>query len=128
MFASTVSLLLSSSGSRGTDVLRALMKITPDLMSRFVSRRSDVAGRWVKSRPNARQLSSVELRKADIDSIYGDTAVETLSEELGMDEAEVVRLLNNALYEGARLAAPNGERVSERAVKRLDEDLKNAIL
>lgn len=129
MFASTVNLLLANSGSRGVDLVRALSRFTrtSNLMSRFIESRRDVARKWIKARPHD-VASLTLLSETDLDAIYGTEVVKTLSKQLGIEPNEVVRLLNGTLYTGARLVAPDGEDVSDRAAKRLDEDLKSAIL
>jgi hypothetical protein len=128
MHASSVNLLLADTGSRGIALLRALSSVThsSDLISRFVGARDDIARRWIRARP--RDTASVNrLSQADLDSIYGQGVVSTLAESLDLEVGEVVRLLNETLFAGTRLAAPDGERVSERAARRLDEDIRDVI-
>lgn len=128
MFASTVNLLLSGAGSRGADVLRLLLEV-PDttFMSRFVQARAEVAQQWIRTNPH--DFAALRsLTATDIDEIYGAATVQRLAERLSIEPQEIVRLLNGALFTGARLVAPDGDRVSERAVKRLDAELRNAIL
>ena len=128
MFASTVNLLFAHTGSRGIELLKTLMEVTHEsnLMSRLVETQREVARNWIRTRPNHIDVLPV-LSEVDLDVMYGDKTVKNISEKLGVQPMEVVRLLNGTLYRGAHLVAPDGEDVSERAAKKLDADLKIAV-
>ncbi len=128
MFTSTANLLLASAGVRGADILRKLLRSADSsLMLRFVKAETGLAEEWIKTAPQ--NYSSLKfLSASDLNSIYGENRIELLATQLNMDQNEIVRLMNSILYAGTRLVAPDGERISDRAAKRLDEELKSAIL
>jgi len=130
MHASSVNVLLAGSGSAGVELLKALIRFTrsSDLISRFVDAKRDVANRWVRARPQETLGERVELQQADLDAVYGSGAVAALATQLDLGPEEVVRLLNETLFAGARLSSPDGEQVSERAAKRLDADIRSELL
>lgn len=129
MHASSVNFLLADSGSAGVELLRALIKFTrsSDPISRFVDAKREVANRWVRARPSEMLGERLELKQADLDAVYGSGVVAAISAQLALEPEEVVRLLNETLFAGARLSSPDGERVSERAAKRLDDVIRSEL-
>jgi hypothetical protein len=128
MFATSVNLLLSRAGYAGAELLRILSAPTADgsisgksLLSRFVHLYRSTAEHWV----GATSSTDGGLNKSQLDQLIEPFSykVETLAIELSRTDEEIVRILNNALFQAVQLSIPDGERVSERAMKRLDEEL-----
>jgi len=130
MHRSSVSLLLADTGSAGAELLKALIRFrrSSDLITRFVGAKRDVANRWVRARPREVLGERIQLHEDELDAVYGPGAVAALAAQLEVEPREVVRMLNETLFAGARLSAPDGERISDLAAKRLDADIRTELL
>lgn len=130
MHASSVNLLLASSGSAGAELLEALIRFTKSAnpISSFVGSKRELANRWVRARPQDALGEHFELCEGDLNEVYGPGAVAALATQLEVEPREVVRLLNMTLFVGARLSSPDGERISDHAAHRLDADIRSELL
>lgn len=130
MQASAVDLLLSRSGYAGADMLRKLAAGADagdaesgdggSLLSKFVQKYPEVARAWVGA-PSS-DVGGLDAARLD-ELIQPNTSVEQLAKELRGSRLDIVRILNNALFQAVQLSAPDGERVSEQALRHLDADL-----